>query len=313
MNEIREVQITAPQIGRLRAQRRLYSSAKTLLGLQVVLSVPFAVAWSTAGIFFPGTKAYAALWGIAVTLLDVFVFTPRQKTLKTKAAKIQEAFDCDVLVMEWRSIRVGSRPDPEDVIRWSARKELSPQDMQDPDGWYPQAVSALPVSLARVVCQRANFWWDAELRRRYAAWVIGVVAVIFGISTIAGVIGHFPLDQWVLGGIAPLLPVSILGIRQYKEQREAADRLDVLRGHAERLWREALAGANDEVLAEQSRELQDELFDHRRRNPLIFDWIYARLRSRQEEQMNRTAEELVEEARKKLQLGGSPSSVDASA
>jgi len=35
-------------------------------------------------------------------------------------------------------------------------------------------------------------------------------------------------------------------------------------------------------------------------NPLIFDWIYQRLRNRQEEQMNRSATELVEEARTRL-------------
>jgi len=302
MNNIPAVQIAPPQIARLRAQRRLYSSAKNLLALQVVLSAPFAVAWSVAGIFFPTTKAYAASWGIAVTLLDTFVLTPRQKSLKAKAAKIQEAFDCDVLSLEWRSISVGSRPDPEDVVKWSARKKLSPEDEKDLTGWYPKAVGVLPISLARIVCQRANCWWDAELRRRYAAGAVAVVSAIFGISAVAGIIGHFPLDQWVLAGIVPLLPVSILGIRQYKDQREAAERLDALRGHAERLWREALGGAQEDRLMQQSRELQDELFDHRRRNPLIFDSIYAKLRNRQEEQMNRAAEELVEEARKQLHL-----------
>ena len=313
MNEIQALQITVPQIARLRAQRRLYSSAKAVLALQVILSAPFAVAWSVTGIFFPETKAFAALWGVAVALLDVFVFTPRQKSLKTKAAKIQEAFDCDVLGMEWRPISVGSRPDQEDVVRWSAREKLTPADEKDKDGWYPNAVRLLPMPLARIVCQRANFWWDAELRRRYAAGTAAVVTVIFAISATAGVIGHFPLDQWVLGAIVPLLPVSFLGIRQYKEQREAADRLDALRGHAERLWREALGGVDYETLARQSRELQDELYDHRRRNPLIFDWIYARLRSRQEEQMNRAADELVAEACRKLHLGSSSDSLDASA
>jgi len=55
---------------------------------------------------------------------------------------------------------------------------------------------------------------------------------------------------------------------------EAADRLDGLRRHAERIWGEILAGSSDDRITQQSRELQDEIFDHRRRNPLIFDWVY---------------------------------------
>jgi hypothetical protein len=284
----------------LRAQRRLYSRAKALLAIQIALSVPFAVLWSVLSVFFPDTKVYAAMWGIGVTLLDLTLFTPWQKSLKTTAAKIQEAFDCDVLGLEWRSIRAGSRPDPEDIAQWSAPSGRDPDaGLKD---WYPPAVGHLPLPLARAVCQRANCWWDAELRRRYARGAQAIVGAILAITVITGVVGHFRLDQWLLAGIAPLVPVFMLGLRQSMEQQEAAGRLDGLRRHAERIWDEILAGGSEDRITQNSRELQDEIFDHRRRNPLIFDWIYNLLRNRQEEQMNRAASDLIEDARTRLRL-----------
>jgi hypothetical protein len=131
---------------------------------------------------------------------------------------------------------------------------------------------------------------------------MGVVATILAITVMTGIVGHFQVEQWILTGVAPLLPVFMLGLRQSIEQRDAADRLDALRRHAEKMWSDILAGASDDKITQQSRELQDEIFDHRRRNPLIFDWIYSLLRNRQEEQMNRAAADLIEEAQTRLRL-----------
>jgi hypothetical protein len=299
VNQIPAIQNSGKQLTRLRAQRRFYSRAKTLLAAQMILSVPFAVFWSVMGILAPDTKAYAALWGIGVTLLDLILFTPWQKTLKRKAAKIQEAFDCDVLSLEWRFIHVGPRPDPEDLTQWSRFRSADEPTVQN---WYPTTVGELPLPLARVICQRANCWWDAELRRRYARAALAIIAVIFAITLVTGLAGHFTIDHWILNGVTPLVPVFILGMRQLIDQKEAADRLDALRRHAEGIWQETLAGIQEDRVTQQSRELQDEIYNHRCRNPLIFDWIYKLLWNRQEEQMNRAASDLVEEARSRLKL-----------
>jgi uncharacterized membrane protein len=298
VNSIPAIQVTDKQLARLRAQRALYSRAKAILAVQICLSVPFAVFWSILALFYQESKVYAGFWGLAITLLDLVALTPWQKTLKIKAAKIQEEFDCDVLNLPWRSVAVGDRPDPEDVAAWS-----SPGKNDDVlRNWYPPAVGDLPLPLARVICQRANCWWDAELRRRYAKGALGVIAGIFLVTITIALAGHFRMDQWLLTIVLPLVPVFILGLRQSIEQKEAADRLDVLRRHTERIWRELLAGASAESVTQQSRELQDEIFDHRRRNPLIFDWIYRLLRDQQEELMNRAASDLIEEARTRLNL-----------
>lgn len=77
-----------------------------------------------------------------------------------------------------------------------------------------------------------------------------------------------------------------LGYQQWMEHREAADRLDRLREHGERSWREALKDHNASTVEQDSRALQDEIFDGRKRNPLVFDLVFKRLRADQEAQMN---------------------------
>lgn len=54
--------------------------------------------------------------------------------------------------------------------------------------------------------------------------------------------------------------------------------------------------ANSEKYRTASRELQDEIYEHRRSNQPIADKIHKKLRPEMETQMNRSAAQYVEEA-----------------
>ena len=152
------VQNTEKQIERLRAQRALYSRAKTLLGIHIAFGVPFAVplvdSWH---LFSTNQNLRRCMGNRAVALLDLAFFTPQQKRVMTKAAKIQEAFDCDVPWPEpaVRSMSATAEDSERNygVVEPSARR--SQGELKD---WYPPAVGQLPLPLARAVCQRANCW-----------------------------------------------------------------------------------------------------------------------------------------------------------
>jgi hypothetical protein len=279
MNSIPQIQNSSEQLRLLYAQRRLYSRAKGVLTVQTVLSVPFAILWAFLVVWTPAAKVYAAAWGVAISLLDLSVFTSWQKSLKRAAASAQELFDCAVLGLNWNAIKAGARPSAEEFSSWSKGFGPASADREKLRDWYPPAVGELPLGVARIVCQRANCWWDAELRRRYARWSLGIVALVFILIFIVGLVGHFSVEAWFLGGVAPFVPVVLLGMRQSAEQRETADRLDGLRRHAERIWNDAMGGADPLQLGLESRSLQDELYAHRSRNPLIFDWIYGLMRN----------------------------------
>ncbi len=303
MNSITAKQNEQDQIERLAAQRQLYSTAKQIFGFQLIFGGPVAFILALLVFLQPETKGYVALWAITLSLADIFWLTPWQKRLRENAAKIQEAFDCDVLQLPWNEIKVGKRVDPELVKeQFDKFVNMSSTSSSPLTNWYPTIVSELPLEVARVVCQRSNCWWDSQQRRRYAFWIISIVlfvtVLIFGL----GFIGDMTIEKLLLAIILPLSPALILGIRQYSEQTEAANRLDKLKDHAERIWSEALNTEPATKLETKSRALQDEIFENRKRSPLVFDWIFYRLRDKYQAQMNRGAEDLTKEAKRKLGL-----------
>lgn len=301
MNSIPQKQLDPKQLDRLAAQRQLYSKAKSCRAVQIFLSVPCVMVWSGFVLWTPALRVYAALWGIAVTLLDVLVINRIDRSLKKEAAKIQELFDCDVLDMRWHESKVGRKPDEEAISEAVEKFKRANPEYSTLRNWYPVAVGKLPFEFGRIVCQRTNCWWDAKLRRRYANWTFVAVAVVSGLVLVASLLRGLTLEAFVLAGLVPLLPALILGVRHYDEQNEAAASADQLKEHAEKMWCDALAGQiSGNEFEIRARELQDEIFDHRRTSPLIFNWVYRRLRRIQEEQMNKGTEALVDEARRVL-------------
>lgn len=302
MNDIPEVQNAPKQLQRLAAQRCLYSAAKRVFGAQLILAGPMAISFSLLVVIIPEAKGYAAFFGFFVSILDLLWLTPLQKWSRECAAKIQEAFDCEVLQLPWNEFKVGKRVDPE-IVKEQADKYAKQMSSMPPlDNWYAPTVKKLPIEIARVVCQRSNCWWDSKQRRRYANWVIAGV-IIAGISMLAlGLIGGLTVEKLFLAVIIPFSPALILGIRQYSEQMEAAARLDKLKEHTERLWSDAFNHLATSDLLAKSRALQDEIFENRKRSPLMFDWIFRRLRNDYEVQMNHGAQDFTEEAERRLGL-----------
>ena len=96
------------------------------------------------------------IWSIFVTFINFYVFERRQKENMVLAASVQEKMDCDLFGIDWRSPR--PEPTPEDVVdaseRFKKRHGLEP--LRD---WYPPVVGDVPLSVARVICQRANCTW----------------------------------------------------------------------------------------------------------------------------------------------------------
>ena len=298
MNTIPQDQNTEKQLDRLAAQRELYSVAKKIQMIQMILSVPCVIIWSFLIALIPDLKAYAGLWGMSVTALDLLVFTPWQNSKKEQAARIQELFDCDILQMECAEVKLGDRPDAELIAEFSAKYRNHDPDYDQLINWYPVIVGVLPIHLGRIVCQRANCWWDAKLRRRYANLVIATIVSMTVIVLASGMIGGMTLEKFFLAVLAPLLPAFTWGLRQVRDNYRTAKALDRIKKFSEKLWREALSKEKSiGELRNESRHLQDLIFDNRSRSPIIFDKLYKMLRKEYEEQLNMGAETLVHEAR----------------
>ena len=300
MHSITTLQNDKRQLQHLAAQRQLYASAKVTLGWQLLLGGPVATAVALLGIAIPATKAFVALWGISVLVLDAVWLTPRQKRLREAGARIQEHFDCDVLGLPWNSYRAVSPEPAEMVLEQATRYRTWERKMTPLTDWYPRAVNRIPLPLARLVCQRTNCWWDAKQRRAYAGAMAGMLLAAFIGVLWLGLGAQLLLPDLVLVVILPMSSAVKLGYQQWVEHREAADRLDRLRERGECSWKDALKDHYASTVAQDSRALQDEIFDGRKRNPLVFDFVFKRLRADHETQMNFGAEELVLEAERAL-------------
>lgn len=298
---ISEKQNEERQLQRLAAQRQLYSSAKKIFGWQIFLSGLVTVILAILLIFNPSLKGFVITWGIVITLIDIFWLTNWQKSLRDSAARIQEIFDCDVLELSWHDLKAGKKPDPELIKEQSDKYAKLATKMPPITDWYAKSVGDLPVHIGRIACQRSNVWWDANQRRRFANYIISIIIFIVIFVLVIGILfgTTTTIEDFVIRIIAPLSPVIFIGIRQYREQMEAATRLDRLKDHAERLWKDALSGKSKIKLTSDSRNLQDEILENRKKSPLIFDFIFKKLRSNYEEQMNFGVDDLVAEAKKR--------------
>lgn len=296
MNNIPQEQNTQRKLELLAAQRQLYSDAKNLQLISLIIAVPIVIVCSILVAVFPQLAVYNGLLGIIATFLEIFVFSPFQKSTQEKAAKIQQIFDCEVLQFNWTRLNCGIPVERELVIDASNRYKRKHQNYSVLQNWYPISVGQLPIDQARIICQRFNVWWDAKLRRRYSKGIIVILVVLTIIVLLIGLIRDLTLEKFLLAVLAPLLPAFVLGLRQYTENNEAAVRLDGLHENAEILLYKAICKKLTQPDLEiESYNLQIQIYHNRCRNPLIFDWIYSFLRNKQEEQMNICAESIVEE------------------
>lgn len=300
MSNINTRQNEPTQIERLAAQRQLYATAKRVMGTQFILSGIVGVVIAFLGLSLPDLKSYIALWGLTAVLLDVLCFTPWQKRLRESAAKAQELFDCDVLSIPWNELKVGKKIDPELIFEQARKYKTWENKMPPLSDWYPHSVQQLPLHWGAIVCQRSNCWWDSKLRRRYAAIVTAVLSILAATAVWSSLAMALTFEEFVIRVMVPFSATYVLGIRQLVEQKDAAERLDKLKAHSEKLWNDAIAGASISEMQKGSRALQDEIFDGRKRNQPIFDVFFKWLREDHENQMNRGAAELVAEAKIKL-------------
>ncbi len=296
MNNISTIQNDRESLQLLAAQRQSYSTAKTLATLQSVLSLGVPIMTALVVAANEELKVWGALAGLVVSLADVLLFEPFQKMFRDRAATIQEMFDCRVLALPWNAWL--ARPVDSEDVQASSRTFHAKRANDEAllHSWYPTTVSKLPLHLARLICQRANCRWDAQLRRFYA-WGLGGAVFAVAVFVVAlGLIRQMTIDHLVLAILAPLLPAILWGLREMRRQRESAVAADGLKLRAVTLWQDAISGRCDEASCEaQSRQFQDAIYIHRKRSPFVFDWVYWLFRARFEAQMYASAQRMIEE------------------
>lgn len=294
-NSIPEAQIEQKQLERLAAQRELYSAAKTWYGWQIVITVILPVTFALLALAKESLSTPSALFGLLSFFADSIFIEPSIKSRKEKAAKIQELFDCDVLHLPCAPFRASDVQVEEVLNHYNAHAKIQ-SNVEKLRDWYSPKIGQVPIYVARIICQRTNCWWDANLRKRFANFLryIGFISLLI-VSSI-GLMKEMNISS-ILLIIAGLVPFYQYCNKQYSDNIEAITRLELLYSFAESLWDKAINKCvSEQDLTLESRRLQDEIFNHRVNTPLVLNWIYNRFRDNDEQLMNRTAEQLINEA-----------------
>jgi len=296
MNNINTKQNEQKQLEKLAAQREIYSYAKRLYVLQICLTVLVPILLFIISSIWSDVLIYSALFGVVIFIMDGIMLQPIIKGLKLKAAKIQELFDCEVLELETSPLKIVNDIAVEEVLlNYNAHNKIK-TNIEKIRDWYPTNIKALPISIARIICQRANCWWDSKLRIRYSNFLKYFGLAVFIILFIYAFISKVDLMTFTLY-LSGLIPFFQFCNKECIEHREAALRLNELVKYSQDIWEYALENSEDYYrLKLNSRRLQDEIYEHRCKSPLILDRFYNLFRDQNEILMNRTSEILIEEA-----------------
>lgn len=302
-NDIPTRQASDENRGLLRARRRNYRTAKITQGLLVLVSILLPVIGLWFGPDTPAIRPYLALASLILLVMETALFDRIQKDRLKRGAKLQEQFDTDVFGLPWNRFVTGAALEHEDVRSLSA-KPLSKKHESHFQAWYEVCIGRLPLHLARLIGQRTNISYDARLRRRYGGWLLSLT-VLFGVVLLyAGLYQGLQFPELIMSLVVPFMPVLTWALRERMQQTNAAISLTNLNGEWDKIWTKALGGADEKVLTAESRSLQDAIYQHRERSPLVFDWVYSIFRRANEDEAHHAAKDLVRKAEKALREGG---------
>jgi hypothetical protein len=299
MNNIGIKQNEQKQLERLAAQRELYAAGKKIYVFQILTTVLIPIILSVIAVKFKDIEHKAACYGLFAILFDSIILERAIKRRKEKAAKIQELFDCDVLSLQASPFKIIDDVAVEEVLKHYRAHSKIASNIEKIKDWYPKKIQNLPLHIARLICQRENCWWDSNLRKRYVKMLDYLAITILIVMVCFGVMNNLIFVDLVLIGVA-LLPFFQFTIKQRNEHNDAVKRLDELRKNAEDLWKIGLdQSESEDLITEKSRRLQDEVFEHRSKSPLILDVFYNLLRNKDEELINSSTEQRLVEAKQK--------------
>jgi hypothetical protein len=293
-------QNSATNLARLAAQRWLYSLGKKAIGVQVFLAIPVMIGVCIIGRITGNAFAWiGASISVSVLAVDLLWLSPMANRLRAKAARIQEQFDVEVLGIEQNSVLIGQQVDLEEIQAFACKYPTKKKGYNDLLDWYSTEVDGLPIEVARVICQRSNLWWDAELRRGYMRLIISTcVVVVLGLTVFCLVLDT-GLQAFILSVVFPLLPLISFTTRQQIDNAAVVRKLEQVKSDCENMWERIKIDDIDTTFASVSRQVQDVIFSKRETSPLVFDWYYWTRRKELSKMNEYSAQEMVRTYRNK--------------
>ena len=275
----------------LRARRRVYAWVKALQRAYFLVTLALPVVSLFVAAYYNEARPGLSLFALIVGALDAMFFDPWRKRQIKLAARIQEEFDCNVLDLHWNKFIVGAHVPPEDIEQYGG-KMLDAKGERSLKDWYPTDARQLPLHLARLVCQRANLWYDSKLRRTYRLGLWALTATYF-VALI--IFGHaLPLSDFILAVLVPFGPFFVWVVREQHRQTDTIALVNRLFDEIDASLAQFSQPESEDSARVRARELQDAIFAHRASSPLVSDLVYWCRRTKLEVQMQVAARDFID-------------------
>jgi hypothetical protein len=271
----------------LAAQRQLYDEEKRCkVGVYVLMAVSSLSIMAVVGLgFWPVTDPQIALLAFILAIMELGILHVIGHK-RDDAARIQELFDCELLQLEWNDILV-DRPDSlliqGAVDRFNKKPNHREAEAKLRD-WYSRDF-APDTSLvqARLSCQKSNLYWDKDIRNEWKTVLIISLALVVVLTLILSEFLHWTIIDYFKGPFLLIVPLVVIVFKEILDQGLAYKRIDELERKADYLLQEIKHTDIDEAdIIEKSRQLQDEIYNHRKMDSTIPNFIYDRVRKRRE-------------------------------
>lgn len=294
MNDIAIRQNQPQMLELLKARGATYRRATAVQAMQLGVVVALPLSLAVLGLLYGTARPWVALFSFLAVIVDSLVLDRRQRLLLERAAKVSEQFDCELLGMEWDGFTAGRHVDQETITGSARSWKGDPKALKD---WYPSVVAAAPLHLARLVCQRANLWYDSSLRRQLGDWLAWATILILAVLLVAGLAMNLDLSAFAITLLAPATPFVAWAIRERFRQIDAASAIEMIKAEAEDMWARAAGGKADEAAcAAWSRRFQNAIYARRVANPLLLPLMYRMMREEKEIEMTAGAAALLRQA-----------------
>lgn len=279
MNNINQKQNEKVFIDYLKAQRVAYSQCKTyqivdLISVLIAIVLPIIGLINNDYVNFLG--AFGVIWTIIYLVVENF-----RKNKSQQGAKIQEQFDTELFEISWNEVLCKNKVNKD--IQVDLAKRYKVNDLTD---WYSKEIGAdIPREIAVLLCQRINFSWELNLRKKFVFSLVAVLIVYYGAIFVTSIFVNLGLfDTLIL--LAPSISFMIYGVQnvgalksQSKSKEEYLDLID------SKIQEYSLNKTlpNNTFL----RQIQDVIFNQRNFLEKIPDWFYNTFK---EDNENRTDE-----------------------
>lgn len=244
-----------------------------LFTLNVVVVIVLAVLASLLN--SQSFNEWVAVYGVFLTFIDVVILTPRMKGFGVKAAAIQELFDCYVLGLPKHIVKQPDCVDSYDSydsydISTAAKayKEVPEAPLND---WYSKVTAEMTTAEAVYNAQLMNVYWDKKQKEIFQKWaliVLGILSCIVLLTAYMQDLGFRSLLAYVMPLI---LPAVIFWFNFHSGLAGDITRLQKL----EALVKSISTNSYD---SDKARQIQDAIYEHRRANTPVFEWVFKRLR-----------------------------------